>query len=116
MNATSFAYLYFLSLSRWDNEYLCYLILYAVLKTYFTELTVHFKLSLIKCYYIYLPSALFSCMPAIQLALLSFWLRCVQQFLSKPYLKEKVTLAENENYDPYSQLKIFFPFKIFSKN
>lgn len=73
MNATSFAYLYFLSLSRWDNEYLCYLMLYAVLKTYFTELTVHFKLSLIKCYYILTISSFFlyasnSARPAFLLA------------------------------------------------
>lgn len=47
---------------------------------FFIELHVQLILSVI----IYLPSALFSCMPAIQLALLSFWLRCVQQFPSKP--------------------------------
>lgn len=49
------------------------LLLYAVLKTYFTELTVHFKLSLIKCYYILTISSFFlyasnSARPAFLLA------------------------------------------------
>lgn len=72
MNATSFAYLYFLSLKMGQRIPLLFYIVCSV-KNFFIELTVRFKLSLIKCYYILTISSFFlyasnSARPAFLLA------------------------------------------------
>lgn len=72
MNTTSFAYLYFLSLKMGQRIPLLFYIVCSV-KNFFIELTVRFKLSLIKCYYILTISSFFlyasnSARPAFLLA------------------------------------------------
>lgn len=72
MNTTSFAYLYFLSLKMGQRIPLLFYIACSV-KNFFIELTVRFKLSLIKCYYILTISSFFlyasnSARPAFLLA------------------------------------------------
>lgn len=73
MNTTSFAYLYFLSLLKMGQRIPLLFYFVCSVKNFFIELTVHFKLSLIKCYNILTISSFFlyasnSARPAFLLA------------------------------------------------